>query len=150
MRVPKVNTGTVERPRWEADLSSLPAKLRQHVQRTTYAPADDEYEITFVDAADLRATVDRELGLVASWGQPTGAHDAYDSEVRPERVVKHQGKVWESTTPNNVWEPGVSGWAEIGVALPDMRERIAALADIRGDVGEDAQAIIDVLTGADG
>jgi hypothetical protein len=25
-------------------------------------------------------------------------------------VVWHNGRLWRSTTPNNVWEPGVSGW----------------------------------------
>ena len=43
------------------------------------------------------------------WRQPTGAHDAY-----PERwEVVHDGKTWASTTPANVWEPGVSGWREV-------------------------------------
>jgi hypothetical protein len=27
--------------------------------------------------------------------------------------VSHVGKNWESTTPNNHWEPGVYGWVEI-------------------------------------
>ena len=27
--------------------------------------------------------------------------------------VTHKAKNWESTTPNNVWEPGVFGWKEI-------------------------------------
>ena len=25
-------------------------------------------------------------------------------------LVFHEGRIWYSTTPNNVWEPGVSGW----------------------------------------
>jgi hypothetical protein len=41
------------------------------------------------------------------WVQPTGAHDAY-TDVGT--VVWHNGRLWRSTTPNNVWEPGVSGW----------------------------------------
>jgi hypothetical protein len=24
--------------------------------------------------------------------------------------VFHNGRIWRSTTPDNVWEPGVSGW----------------------------------------
>jgi len=28
-------------------------------------------------------------------------------------VLTHAGKVWQSTTPNNVWEPGVFGWTEV-------------------------------------
>lgn len=42
------------------------------------------------------------------WVQPTGAHDAYSLGI----TVTHEGKTWESLTPANVWEPGVSGWRE--------------------------------------
>lgn len=27
--------------------------------------------------------------------------------------VTHNGKTWQSTTDNNVWEPGVYGWEEV-------------------------------------
>ena len=40
------------------------------------------------------------------WQQPQGAHDAWPEGA----VVFHDGKLWRSTTPDNVWEPGVSGW----------------------------------------
>ena len=43
------------------------------------------------------------------WVQPTGAHDAYAKSAK----VKHNGKKWNSTVDNNVWEPGVYGWEEI-------------------------------------
>ena len=48
------------------------------------------------------------LGTGEEWVQPTGAHDAY----RQGAIVEHNSKVWESLTPANVWEPGVSGWRE--------------------------------------
>ena len=44
----------------------------------------------------------------ASWVRPTGAHDSYALGD----VVTHDGTTWVSTTPANVWEPGVSGWRE--------------------------------------
>lgn len=43
------------------------------------------------------------------WVQPTGAQDAYMKGDK----VSHNGKHWESTVDNNVWEPGVYGWKEI-------------------------------------
>ena len=43
------------------------------------------------------------------WVQPTGAHDAYQIGDR----VTHNEQNWESTTANNVWEPGVFGWNAI-------------------------------------
>ena len=48
------------------------------------------------------------LGQGEEWVQPTGAHDAY----RQGATVTHNGKVWDSLTPANVWEPGMSGWRE--------------------------------------
>lgn len=46
---------------------------------------------------------------IPDWVQPQGAHDAKQIGDR----VKYNDKCWESTTPNNVWEPGVYGWVEI-------------------------------------
>lgn len=45
---------------------------------------------------------------IATWVQPTGAHDAYALGVE----VTHNGKTWVSTADSNVWEPGVYGWDE--------------------------------------
>lgn len=45
----------------------------------------------------------------AGWAPPSGALDAYPSSWK----VKHNGKVWKSLTPGNVWEPGTSGWREV-------------------------------------
>ena len=46
---------------------------------------------------------------IAAWKQPTGAHDAYQLGDK----VTHNGKTWESTVADNVWEPSVFGWNEI-------------------------------------
>ena len=48
-------------------------------------------------------------GGVAAWVQPTGAHDAYQTNDR----VTHNNKTWISTHADNVWEPGVFGWGEV-------------------------------------
>lgn len=53
------------------------------------------------------------LSAPKPWKQPAGAHDAYNSAVRPEKIVRHGGKVWQSTVPDNVWEPGAYGWIEL-------------------------------------
>ena len=45
-------------------------------------------------------------GDAAPWVQPTGQHDAYPEGA----VVTHNGTLWRSTAPSNVWEPGVYGW----------------------------------------
>lgn len=44
------------------------------------------------------------------WVQPQGADvEGYEPYPVGSRVW-HAGRIWRSTTPHNVWEPGVSGW----------------------------------------
>ena len=46
------------------------------------------------------------------WVQPSGAFDAYPVGF----AVEHNGSVWVSNTPANVWEPGAAGitqWDEV-------------------------------------
>lgn len=47
---------------------------------------------------------------VPEWVQPTGAHDAYPKGAH----VMHGGIEWVSDVDANVWEPGVSGWTQVG------------------------------------
>lgn len=47
---------------------------------------------------------------VPEWVQPTGAHDAYAKGSH----VMHDGIEWVSDLDANVWEPGVSGWSQVG------------------------------------
>jgi hypothetical protein len=56
-----------------------------------------------------KAYLDRE-GTVEGepWRQPAGSHDAYPLDW----IVTHADKTWRSLVAGNVWEPGVSGWAE--------------------------------------
>lgn len=75
---------------------------------------EQERRVTIDTAASQAEQInERYVGAIGrqdgdDWTQPLGAHDAY----RMDAVVAHSGKTWESTTPNNVWEPGVSGWRE--------------------------------------
>jgi hypothetical protein len=46
---------------------------------------------------------------VPEWVQPLGAQDAYAVGAH----VMHNGFEWVSTTPSNVWEPGVFGWTKV-------------------------------------
>lgn len=47
---------------------------------------------------------------VPEWVQPAGAHDAYAKGSH----VMHNGTEWISDLDANVWEPGVSGWTQVG------------------------------------
>ena len=49
-----------------------------------------------------------DVNVIPEWEQP--------SSTNPYQVgdkVTHNGKTWECTVANNVWEPGVYGWQEI-------------------------------------
>ena len=46
--------------------------------------------------------------VIPEWEQPTSTNPY----MRGDKVT-HNGKTWESTIDNNVWEPGVYGWIEI-------------------------------------
>jgi hypothetical protein len=48
------------------------------------------------------------------WVQPSGSTDYYAQGAR----VTHNGSTWVSTTPVNVWEPGVFGWTEEAGGAP--------------------------------
>lgn len=75
------------------------------------------------------------------WVQPTGAHDTYALDA----IVTHDGKTWQSTTPNNVWTPGVSGWREmIETTNPDTA--VTAPAWIQPTGAHDAYALGDRVT----
>ena len=83
----------------------LLAAVYAEVQRRdaiAQAPAQAEALATAYAAAIGRKDGD-------PWQAPTGAHDAY----RQGATVTHNGKLWESLTPANVWQPGVSGWREL-------------------------------------
>lgn len=82
-------------------------------RRDTLANAPAEAEAL---AATYAAATGRKDG--DPWTQPQGTHDAF----RAEAIVTHGGKTWESLIPNNVWEPGVSGWREKVANDPDTGE----------------------------
>nr|DAJ48814.1 MAG TPA: ChiA1-BD-binding domain protein [Caudoviricetes sp.] len=45
---------------------------------------------------------------IGEWQQP----DSTNPYKKGDKVT-HNGKTWESTADNNVWEPGVYGWTEV-------------------------------------
>lgn len=53
--------------------------------------------------------------LALPWSQPTGPDNAYDLGV----IVSHNDARWRSTIKGNVWEPGISGWADADSDTPN-------------------------------
>ena len=74
--------------------------LQSHTAQATWTPTD---------APSLWAKVlipDPEV--IPEWEQPESTNPYMKGDK-----VKHKGKTWSSTIDNNVWEPGVYGWAEV-------------------------------------
>lgn len=46
--------------------------------------------------------------VIGEWQQPGGTNPYKKGDK-----VTHNGKTWKSTVDDNVWEPGVYGWAEV-------------------------------------
>lgn len=87
------------------DKAAAVGKARAELDRAV-AVASAPTELANVNNLALAAA-----GITAGqpWRQPEGAHDAYPLAFQ----VTFGGKTWESLTPANVWEPGVSGWREV-------------------------------------
>lgn len=78
--------------------------LTAHTAQSTWTPTD---------APSLWAKVLTDpSGEIKPWEQP----DSTNPYAKGDRVT-HNGKTWESTVDNNVWEPGVAGteslWTEV-------------------------------------
>lgn len=84
--------------------------LEQRISRERDKRTAEESAMSSIDKVvkDLATVSGRDLSDFAHWVQPTGAHDSYPVQS----IVAHGGKSWESLLSANVWEPGVSGWAE--------------------------------------
>lgn len=89
----------------DAELHELQGDAYAEIQRRqTLASAPTEADAL---AQRYASAIGRQDG--DEWVQPTGAHDSYTVGA----IVTHDGQTWESLTPANVWEPGVSGWREV-------------------------------------
>lgn len=89
----------------DENLAKLAAAVRAEQDRRR-VKATAEQQVADLNLAYLSAS-GVEPGQ--EWRQPTGAHDAYPQDWE----VTHDGRTWISTTPANVWTPGVSGWREV-------------------------------------
>lgn len=82
-----------------ADLQTAILRRQALRRRLDASPEKIEHAISEYQKATGR-------GEGEPWEQPTGPLNAY----RKGAVVEHEGEEWVSTTPNNVWAPGQSGW----------------------------------------
>lgn len=101
-------------PEWSGDGVEYPADKRiryggklyrvvqSHTSQAGWEP--DKTPALFTEVA--------KPGEIPVWKQPTGSQDAYMTGDKVHYPDK-DGPVYESTVDNNVWEPGVYGWAQL-------------------------------------
>lgn len=75
--------------------------LQTHTSQSDWAP-------TAAPSLWAKVLAGQEGTEIGEWVQP----DSTNPYMKGDRVL-HNGKTWESTVDNNVWEPGVYGWNEI-------------------------------------
>ena len=74
--------------------------LQNHISQSSWTPTDAPSlfaEVLIPDPA-----------VIPDWVQP----DSTNPYMKGDKV-RHNGKVWENTIDNNVWEPGIYGWIEV-------------------------------------
>ena len=79
---------------------SLYRCLTAHTSQETWTPTDAPSLWTKVLIPDP--------SVIPEWEQPESTNPYMLGDK-----VTHNGKTWESTVDNNVWEPGVYGWSEV-------------------------------------
>ena len=75
--------------------------VQAHVSQSGWSP--DVTPALFTEVA--------KPGEIPVWRQPVGSQDAYSAGDKV-HYPDADGPVWVSTVDDNVWEPGVYGWAE--------------------------------------
>lgn len=94
---PEINYKTGERVLYNEVLYKV---LQNHTSQETWNP---------IDAPSLFAKVlIPDVNVMPEWEQP----DSTNPYMKGDKVT-YDGKTWESTVDNNVWQPGVYGWAAI-------------------------------------
>lgn len=94
---PEINYKTGERVLYNEVLYKV---LQDHTSQETWNPIDASSLFTKV----LIPNPD----VIPSWEQPSSTNPYMKGDK-----VTYDGKTWESTVDNNVWQPGVYGWAAI-------------------------------------
>ena len=84
--------------------------LRQSAQKVVEAQLEYHKAAEGAEPKEPPARGDVDLTQWYPWRQPAGVHDAFPMGW----VTRHNGNLWRSTRPNNVWEPGTAdaGWED--------------------------------------
>lgn len=71
----------------------------------------------------MYAEADHPKKFAPQWSQPVpGISDGFPVDS----YTWHNDRIWQSTVPNNVWEPGVFGWRDKTDLIPAWRQPLGA------------------------
>ena len=95
---------------WEPDVDYVVGNLRRYGEKLYKCVQAHRSQPDWTPdaAASLWVVAGDPAEEWPQWSQPIGAADAYMTGDK----VTHNEKHWISQVDNNVWEPGVYGWAE--------------------------------------
>ncbi len=96
---------------WAYPVSYKTGQIREHGGKLYKCLQDHTSQETWTPDASpsLWVAISDPAEEWPEWSQPVGSTDAYAKGAK----VSHSGKQWTSDVDNNVWEPGVYGWAEV-------------------------------------
>mgnify|MGYP001033373000 CR=1 FL=1 len=95
---------------WAHPVDYKAGQIREHNGKLYRCLSDHTSQVDWAPdvAVSLWVSISDPAEEWPEWSQPVGAHDASQTGDK----VTYNGKHWISTADNNVWQPGVYGWAE--------------------------------------
>lgn len=105
---------SIQRQRLEDETATAFVHRMLTHEVATIEAAVEEGRAEEMDALLVTARLKLAADAIEAWEQPVpGVIDPYPED----HLTKHEGKVWVSLVPDNVWEPGVQGsenlWDEV-------------------------------------
>jgi hypothetical protein len=99
------------------DLAWIQSRLGGDWVETKMDSATEQYA-----GPGMGIEADHPKKFAPQWQQPTGAENAYPIGA----YVWHLGRIYLSTTPDNVWAPTVFGWRDKTDIVPRWRQPLGA------------------------
>lgn len=100
-------------PKWNGDGVAYKLGTRVRLNGTLYKclqshTSQEDWKPTSAPSLWGKVLAGQENTEIGEWEQP----DSTNPYMKGDKVL-HNGKTWESTVDNNVWEPSVYGWTEV-------------------------------------
>lgn len=100
-------------PKWNGDGTAYTLGARVRYDGVLYKclqshTSQEDWKPTAAPSLWGKVLAGQDGTSIGEWEQP----DSTNPYMKGDKVL-HNGKTWESTVDNNVWEPSVYGWDEV-------------------------------------